>query len=483
MRLARSNDVWRALYKETKFPITGLIIGFRDVVGLGTGATKFEHPMSLICGENGVGKSTLLRLIYRALTQERFRDGEPSRNYAMGAMTGAIDDLRLRIQDGETSSEIQRAEIVEKNKADPEWLGVTFLETASIVPHLQKLYVKDLNRTDLLEGVTAKVLGGEELADIRQLVGRDYSKVEMFEIAEYAGFERVPYFKVSEGDTSYGSESMGTGELALLHLFWQISSIEEDSVLLLEEPESFVAPRSQRLFIDWLASVALRKKLFVIVSSHSGQIAERFPSSPTLLCTRNKGRVVMEPKPPAYLLADRLGILSHRRTIALVEDEAAAALAKSILQELEPKVFTECVFVEAGSNGDIVNAINNFPLFDSDRAVLLGVFDGDQEEQKIQWPTLRLPGAEGPEALLRTYCSNGDPARISGALGCERPRWEAALGGAAGIDAHDWITRMVGELRIDTEIFFARLMPLLIEDSPADFRRFAAEFAAKVRRR
>jgi ABC-type cobalamin/Fe3+-siderophores transport system ATPase subunit len=483
MRLARSNDIWRELYRDQTALIESLTVRYQDVVGLGSGEATFSHPMSLICGENGVGKTTLLRLINRALNQGREIEIERINTYKKGPATGQILECILRMRTTNGAVTVTQADLIAKNKAESEWLDVSFVETVSIVPHLQRLYSEDANRGDLLEGVTARELKDDDLQIIRQLVGRDYDRVEIFEIAEYANFERVPYFRVSESGVSYGSEGMGTGELALLHLFWEITSSTSNSVLLLEEPESFVAPRSQRIFIDWLASVALERKLFVILASHSGHIAERFPAPPTILCTRGNGRVVLESNPAGHVLADRLGILSHRRTIALAEDEAAVGLTKGLLQELEPKIMMECELVVAGSNGDIERALNNFPTFDSNRFMLIGVFDGDQPNRNFPWPSVRLPGTNGPEALIRALCLGSDPAAVAAALGFRTERWEAALGGAAGSEDHDWLTRILSELGLNADGFFARLAPLLVLFEQPESRRFAAEFAAKVRRR
>jgi hypothetical protein len=483
MRFARSNDIWRELYRDDTFPFVELTIKYRDVVGLGSGEAKFSHPMSIICGENGVGKTTLLRLINRALNQGRDESELNVSTYAKGALTGTIEACTIVLREGSEKRSISQEEIAAKNRDDPDWLDVSFVETVSVVPHLQKLYAADANRGDLLEGVTARILAGTDLDTVRQLVGRDYEQVEIFEIAEYAGFARVPYFRITEGNVTYGSESTGTGELALLHLFWEISSSSDRSILLLEEPESFVAPRSQRIFIDWLALLAAEKKLFVIAASHSGQIADRFPSQPTILCTRSAGRVIVEHGPARHVLADRLGILSHRRTVVLAEDEAAIALATCLLMDLDATVVVECEFVKAGSNGEIVSALKSFPQFDSERFCLIGVFDGDQAEQRLPWPSLRLPGTQGPEHLLKQVCSGASSELVAKALGVTVDRWEAAKGGAAGMDKHEWLKHLSKELRLPIDTLFSRLAPAIIEFAQGECKKFVAEFGTKVRRR
>jgi energy-coupling factor transporter ATP-binding protein EcfA2 len=475
------------LYLRRDFSILQIALEYSGVTALGENHLVFNQPLSLICGENGVGKTTLLRVLHRSLV-EGVGDWEKTRtDFPAAAVSGTIRSLVATIKGTEdrTTQVIGSSgfwEYREQKETPPD---VVFLDTSTLIPSLLRLLRMDQNVGDLIEGVTPRILDGEELSTVRQLVGRDYEQVEIFEIADYSDVERLPYFRVTMGEASYGSEGMGTGELALLYLFWTIEGSPQESVILLEEPESFIAPRSQRTFIDWLASRVVDKKLFVVVSSHSGQIVERFPLKSILLCTRVGTRTVVQQAPPIHLLVERLGILGHRRCLLLVEDSAAEALAHALIRALEPRLYMECDVVIATSNGHITKALIHLPMIASKRIVAIGVYDGDQEglaTEKVPWPKVFLPGKMGPEALLREICSSESVQNLSEALNVDEVELAAVLGGAAGAEDHDWLTRVAHGLDRDLKTLFREVVPLWIESHDSDAERFLKAIVEAARR-
>jgi energy-coupling factor transporter ATP-binding protein EcfA2 len=487
MRRAKTNDVWRELYKRRDFPVRSVRFAYADITALGSNSLELAGPMCLICGENGVGKTTLLRVLHRALVEGLPGWDDLQREFPPTAKSGAVTRLAVTILDAEgiAASHLGAANFAEyRNSVEPP-AEVVFLDTATTVPAILRLLRSDQNLGDLIEGVSPRALDGDDLNSVRQMVGRDYEKVEIFEISDYQEFERLPYFRVAAGGTSYSSESMGTGELALLLLFWVIQASPHRSVLLLEEPESFIAPRSQRIFIDWLATQILLKQCFVVLSTHSGIIAERFPPEAISLCTRAGASTVIQHRPPTHVLVERLGILSHRRCLVLVEDAAAQALAGALLRTLEPRLHIECDIVVAGSNGAITKALIGLPRITSKRIVAIGLLDGDQgglDTTGVHWPIVLLPGTRGPEALLRDICSEARLPDLMTALGLTQVQLETALGGVEGANDHDWLVGLVTAIETSEAALFRSLVPLWVESHQADAEVFIQRLADAARR-
>lgn len=487
MRAAASNDAWRRLYRRRDFPIAEFTFRYTEVETLGSGQLRIKGPLALICGENGAGKTNLLRLIGRGLCEGTILSEDALQTLTPHLRTGLVSDFAatLQYEDGAKVETGDQTALWATLRATSETAGILIIETASIVPLLIDLIRDDVNFGDVLEGLAPKSLSREDLDEVNYLVGRDYESIEIFEVADYGNVERFPYFRVTAHGVTYGSEYMGMGELATLYLYWAVVDAPPCSVLLIEEPESFVAPRSQRCFVDWLATVVLEKRLFAVLSSHAGPIAERFPLPGVLLCTRTRGGVVVQPNPPAHILVERLGILSHRRCIVLVEDDAAEALADSLMLELDPRLRTECEIVPAGSCGAIDKALEALPYFNSDKFLLVGLYDGDQrnrERNQVSWPRIYLPGSEGPEQFLKDLVGHADRDEVVHRLGFSRDQFEAASEGAAGRDVHDWLRELCHSLRVHADFLYRRLVPLWIASHDEQARAFAGELSRAVRR-
>jgi hypothetical protein len=112
------------------------------------------------------------------------------------------------------------------------------------------------NLDELLEAYSPAQLAESEVDKLSYLVGREYETVEIFEIGDETEGFAFPYMVVTAAGTKYGSEDMGLGELALHLTNWHLSRVPENSILLLEEPETHISPRSQHTLLNILAEYA-----------------------------------------------------------------------------------------------------------------------------------------------------------------------------------------------------------------------------------
>jgi predicted ATPase len=69
----------------------------------------------------------------------------------------------------------------------------------------------------------------------------------------------APFFEVALGNDRYDSRTMGAGELAILFLWWSIDRASEDTLILIEEPETYLSPGSQQSFCAYLIASAVEK--------------------------------------------------------------------------------------------------------------------------------------------------------------------------------------------------------------------------------
>src|SRR5690606_18759076 len=123
--------------------------------------------------------------------------------------------------------------------------------------------------------------------------------------------------------------TMGAGESAAFLLWWTLRRAQKHSVVILEEPETFLSQASQDALGSHIVSVAVDKCLCVIIATHSGALIGPTASDSTQFMFRSPQGVQFDNSAPTALLR-QLGIDIPVRAIVLVEDAAAEAFCRYI---------------------------------------------------------------------------------------------------------------------------------------------------------
>ncbi|CAN7617834.1 ATP-dependent nuclease [Acidovorax delafieldii] len=479
MRAAKSNDIWRVLFRRQDRKLLSLNIQYTNVVELGSGSLSFSHPINLICGENGVGKSAAIWTLVKGLGLDGNLDGSHKISRPK-AESGTVNQATLKIRSNEATPPAEKI-CTFRDLIDTGAPPAVLIDPGLQVPHLLTTLRKDANLLDLLEGVQPITIAGIELQQIRELAGKDYGVIQIYEIEDYAELPVFPYFVVNYGGHEYDSLKMGLGEFSLLYMYWKMRGLPPETLILLEEPESFAAPRSQRALIDYIASISNEKGHFFIISSHSGVIAERIPNDAIQLCARNGQQVTFTSNPAPHMLVDRIAFYLRRRFAALVEDHAAKAFCRALAEHLDPRVAADLDIFIAGSNGEIGTALKTINPDSNERLLLIGVYDGDQRNSlpnDLKWPAICLPGASNPDHTFRELVQNTDKNLIAQGLGIPLDLLINALSGLEGTDNHDWTNRLCQAIDISLSQLFRKLAPMWV----AANERSAKVFQMELRR-
>jgi hypothetical protein len=321
------------------------------------------------------------------------------------------------------------------------------------------------NMEELLEGYSPRDATEEELALLSYVVGKNYESCQTFEIDSYSDEAVFPYFFVSSGDISYGSETMGFGEMSLHLMLWQLNRIQPNSILLIEEPETYISPRSQNRLMDVVAKVALQKGLWVIITTHSPNIVSQIPNEHIKLLFREGSRLGLLNNPGQSQLESVLGIIPTYKGILLVEDESASFLSKAWLQHFAPDVLSHYEIVIAGSEGEIINALQHFPKV-GPWLTIIGLFDGDSRVRvtnAYNWRYAFLPGELAPEQLMRAAV-RGNSSELASRLGRSATDISLLLGELEGDDHHDWFTSLAERLFITRDQLMDALFSIWYAD-------------------
>ena len=247
---------------------------------------------------------------------------------------------------------------------------------------------------------------------------------------------------------------MGLGELALHVMLWHLDRIEPQSILLIEEPETHISPRSQQAFLNVLARTSARKKVWVIVTTHSAGIVARIPREHIRLVYRDGAVIGTISGPSENQLNSVIGVTNAIRAILLVEDRVARLFGREWIARAAPDLAHQVDVRDCGSLSKINNVLNSFP-HGSGSPRVLGLYDGDQRTSRYNWPHAYLPGTSAPEIVLRSAV--GDGQRLATNLGKDIQAVRFALDNFQGLNHHDWMIEIARHLAVTLENLIAAL--------------------------
>lgn len=404
MRLARSGDTWRKAIKREPGTVQLRSLRTTNVRGLGDVTVDFCSPLLAVCGENGAGKTTLLKTLYAALVPEQAEaEGIVLRSQNERDAASALVTVGY-LPEGEPKASrrdiANAAEMAELKLGDDESPQVIYLDAAGASQRVRYLVHHDNDFATALEGVPSAPDDAELLSLRKEITGRPYQTVISYEVDEYASEPVFPYFKVECGQSRYGSEDMGLGELCINHVIWALERVRRDSIVLLEEPESHLPPRAQEALMTYVAMRSFEKRLTVIVATHSPHVMSKLPNANVTLLARHGERFICTPTPPRKVLYETLRIVPAKSALAIVEDRSAAALLDGMLRAYDESLLERLEVGWVNGHSDIDEILKRKPR-GLKKIAMIGIYDGDQRAQKgTLQEKVFLPGNGDPVQYL-----------------------------------------------------------------------------------
>jgi energy-coupling factor transporter ATP-binding protein EcfA2 len=473
LRQAKFDDHWRRVYSKT-YPTRFTSVSVEHLYCLADGTIDFAGGINAIVGGNGVGKSTLVASIAQLLASDpnaveveytQRLGGSTIRGTAFSGGT----ELHLSVQD---SDAVRRTRTGDEFNGEHRWLEPSVLANRC----LAQIHA-DQNFDDLLESVTPFQLGLEELQIASFLVGKNYAAIDIYEISDYGTLDPFPYFHVSSAGASYGSEGMGRGELSLLLTYWMLRSMPPKSVLILEEPETHVSPRSQDALMNVVAKFSAEMAIWVIVTTHSPAIIRRIPRAHLKLLVRGEGPATCTANATKLDIGLLLGGGVAFNGVILVEDAGAKRFVHSLIEKLDPEMLRQFEITVAESSSHITGVLKSMPSTSS-WLTLFGAYDGDMRAQitgaGLKRPFGFLPGDVAPEELLIALANTmvNFAQLLAAELGETAERITMALNHVAGIDHHDFFGQLAAFLNLEVSATQRGFVRIWLQD---ESNRIAAE--------
>lgn len=455
MKAAREGDYRRTLREKGPYwPVRIERLAFTGVPGLGTGEIPFASPVTFFSGPNGVGKSTLLRACWAALAPDKAKKGPGStRRLAAGAVAvdlsvgGVLHECRATISPDEFLGEVGHE------------IEVVHIDTAQDVLRQQSLFDEYSDLESYIEGAGSHILTDAELGEVSYLTRRDYRSGVLYEVDSLG--DPFPFFEVSYGEDRYDSRTMGAGELAAFFLWWAARRAAKQSILLIEEPETFLSPASQAAVGAYLVAMACEKKVCIVATTHSGAIVSPMSDDSLRFVVRAGGGVVVQADAPAIVFSN-LGMEPTLEGVLFTEDNLATAFARAILQKFEPRLARRVDVESKGGDGEVLKSIR--ALNNTARLAVLGLLDGDlrgKVSKEDQPRCVHLPGDDPVEVIFREMVTK-DPSTLGKMLAHDNI--PAILASLEGNDLHDWYRRFANELGLEPIQLFPSMFAIWIRD-------------------
>ena len=308
------------------------LITIRNLKGIRS--LDFELPnkfgVYLLVGENGAGKTTLLTCMHRIKNSFAFAD-----NFPKSSKTDKFDQYK----DAEIIYESSEGRVVYRKKKE-RWHPS---------PHGASAI---LNAFEFESSIFAKAdaarigIKKDELENGPLEAPSEFMKKAIADIFSDNRFDNICILKNKNGrrwfntffvskDKSgalYSEKRFSSGELALLRLISRLENVPDKSLVLLDEVELALHPRTQRKLLKFLHEQAEEKNLIVIVATHSQTLIANERPANIILLENNNGEVTV--KNPCYPAEAMQSIDIYNGVMGdyllLVEDEMASKCLKEM---------------------------------------------------------------------------------------------------------------------------------------------------------
>lgn len=387
----------RSQFQEGQWPQFLERVEIKGLRGWTGQSVAFKFPVVAVVGENGAGKSTVLKVAATAYDPQVGEGYYPSA-FFLDTHWDKLQkiDLGYQIRLGDQSVTFNI------RKPSARW---SFPEKR----YKRKIFWFDVARTLPLDATAgyakvAKLAAGEVAtealsdtfrAKLSHILGRDYSTAR-FAKPDVSEKKQVGLLKREFGEISQFHQ--GAGEDTTLDLISALEKVPKNSLVIIDEIEASLHPRAQRRLVQMLLELSGLQRIQVILSTHSPYVLEELPQEARVLLVPTKeGPNILYGASPEFSLT-RLDDMVHPEAFVYVEDKLAEIWIREILARHPdgPAVFTRIRLSPVGP-ANVVKVMGQLAATGKLPHRGVAFLDGDQEAS--QGCSL-LPGGDAPERVV-----------------------------------------------------------------------------------
>lgn len=485
MRIAEANNYWKEVYKDSRRYCNYIKeVSFSDsnrepfYIELSPGITA-------VCGLNGAGKSSfiasikeLLGLSVPSIISKKKYEDQVSANIIINRNPYIITTDSNAISNG-LSPELCK-----------------YIDSDLAIAALK--YWDQQNIEELLDGLPENEFSPDQIDTISSLVGKKYTECISYDIEEEVedgeeGSKQTytpVFFKVKTKNIVYDSTGMGIGEHFILYIYYILETIKESSILIIEEPESYISVLSQQRLVDYIAKIISEKKISVIMTTHSPHILKRIRADHVRIISNRTGKTEMHIPSKIEDAKQHLGIEYHKTdsniATLFVEDNIARMFVCQILKEENPLLENIVDVIYVGGHTKITARLS----FDDSKYMshrLIGIYDDDVKEkedfksEELKWPYLFLPVEDCVEKEIMNFLSEEHyETALCNKLGIQYSTFTAILSKRDGEDLHDWFMDICNDLEIKYETFIKAFYALWKVSHEEEIKSFISDLTKSI---
>lgn len=257
-------------------------------------ALKFCDGINILIGENGVGKTTLLKMIYAA-TQWSIPQTDPGKTKRLADFFSShLSDLDLLKNDGRKEDyscfEVSDGEhtfissLTHKGIVNyAQWWGLNiqsvYIPTTEMLSHAKGFLALDKKFKLPFDGTQVDIIVNASLPEARELpafMDRILEKISKAIGGTIVVEEDTFYVKKEDGrKIDFSLEAEGLRKLGLLWKLIRNGLLEKGTILLWDEPEANLNPELFPLVVDILLELE-RAGIQIFIATHSYNLAKYF---------------------------------------------------------------------------------------------------------------------------------------------------------------------------------------------------------------
>lgn len=431
---------------------------------------RFHFPVVVVAGENGSGKSTVLKVAAAAYShpQDRNLSFYPDTFFpdtAWDVISGVSLQYRVRLGDDEIDYALR--------KPTRRWRGFDKRPKRHVI-------LQDISRTLPLDATVGYARIAKRAAEgptqttfdetfrmyYSSIMGRPYSKLRL----SSSTIDSTKPVGVVEWGNQYSEFHQGAGEDATLDLMRVLIDVQKYSLIVIDEIEASLHPRAQRRLIHFLLWLARTKELQIILSSHSSFILEELPDEARIVLIRHQSDIqVLYGVSPNYALS-RMDDYDRPDFYIFTEDQASSVVVMELLRYTGNDVGRfKCK--EVGPS-NVVEILGRLGASARLPYAAFGVLDADKRPGK---GTVCLPGNTAPEVQVFRDILAGQSAALGMRLETKESSVLAALEKAVSLpDHHQWIQSAARELSQSQDYLWETMVKVWVSHclSPEQVREF-----------
>jgi predicted ATPase len=232
--------------------------------------------INVIIGRNGVGKTHLFNSMITALINGN------SKNLKEGYFVNSLDELKNPFANLISVSFIAFDETnpIDEKRDKTKYLNYSYIGLKRVEKNKEKLPPKSpiVLKNEFVKSVEICKLQGKKDRWLKALEMLDADPIfREAEISQIAHINVAEEFK--ELSSSIFNKLSSGHKIVLLTITRLVETIEEKSLVLLDEPEAYLHPPLLSAFIRALSEILIRRNAVAIIGTHSPVVLQEVPSS------------------------------------------------------------------------------------------------------------------------------------------------------------------------------------------------------------